>query len=329
MKISFSTVPGNLNVNVGYGNAGFNMIRSLQRLGHQVPFQDPTAKVQIHFSQPSWYDFEESQHKIGYTPWESSELPEGWLERFNEIDELWTPSPLIAKWYKEAGVTTPLFVYEHGIDHIWANRRRTPGPVLKFLHMGEPAPRKGGQLAVDAFRDAFGDQTDVHLTVKSHGTARVRAYDGHGNILGTVQHTYNNVSLMEETLDESELVALYHDHHALVYPGYGEGFGLIPLQAIASGMPTICTGAWAPYERLILPELTLSATLIDSPWPRMHPGKVFQPSYDDLVKAYRTVYDNYNLVAGKAYKMGFRAHTEYDWDNLTRDAFAHVVEKFS
>jgi glycosyltransferase involved in cell wall biosynthesis len=329
VKISFSTVPGNLNVNVGYGNAGFNMVRSLQRLGHEVPFQDPTAPVQIHFSQPSWYEFEDSQYKIGYTPWESSELPEGWLQRFNEVDEQWTPSPLVANWYKEAGVTVPLHVYEHGIDHIWENKRRWPARPLKFLHHGEPAPRKGGQMAVDAFRDAFGDSTDVHLTVKSHGTARVRAMDKSGNILGAVHQVYKNVTLIEETLDESELVALYHDHHALVYPGYGEGFGLIPLQAIASGMPTICTGAWAPYERLILPELNLHATLVDSPWPRMHPGKVYQPDYDNLVEAYKTTYQRYDVLAGKAFKTGYRAHHDYDWDHLTESAFAHVVEKFS
>lgn len=330
MKISFSTLPGNLNLNVGYGYAGFNMVRALQRLGHEVPFQDPSALVQIHFSQPEWYEFSPHQYKIGYTPWESSGLKEGWLREFNAVDELWTPSPLIARWYKEAGVTTPIFVYEHGVDHIWENKRRSwqPGETMKFLHHGEPAPRKGGQMAVDAFREAFGNQKDVSLTIKSHGSASIRAKDREGNILGTVQHTFKNVSLIETMLPESALVELYHDHHALVYPGYGEGFGLIPLQAMATGMPTICTGAWAPYERLLLPELTLSATLIDSPWEFMHPGKVYEPSFDDLVKSYRSVYENYHALAGKSYKNGFKVHEEYDWDRLTENAFEHVVEKF-
>lgn len=330
MKISFSTVPGNLNLNVGYGYAGFNMVRSLQRLGHEVPFQDASVPLQIHFSQPSWYNFEDHQYKIGYTPWESSGLPTGWLERLNEIDELWTPSALMGNWYKEAGVTAPIHIYEHGVDHIWSNqRRREPKGALRFLHHGEPAPRKGGQMAVDAFREAFGDSKDVHLTIKSHGTATVRAMDRRGSILGTVNHKYSNVSLIEKMLSESELVALYQSHHALVYPGYGEGFGLIPLQAMATGMPTICTGAWAPYERLLLPELNLSSTMIDSPWPRMHPGKMFKPSYEQLVESYKAVYENYNTLAGQAYRNGFKVHEQYDWDALTESAFAHVVEKFS
>jgi glycosyltransferase involved in cell wall biosynthesis len=330
LRISFSTLPGNLNLNVGYGYAGFNMVRALQRLGHQVPFQDANCPVQIHFSQPNWYEFEDHQYKIGYTPWESSGLPFGWLEAFNKVDELWTPSPLMAQWYEEAGVYVPIKVYEHGVDHIWRNsrRRRQPGEQLKFLHHGEPAPRKGGQMAVDAFREAFGNQKDVHLTIKSHGASTVRAKK-QGHIIGTVKEMFSNVSVVEKMLGESELIQLYLNHDVLVYPGWGEGFGLIPLQAMATGMPTICTGVWAPYQRLLLPELTLSATLMDSPWPDMHPGKMYEPSYEELVNAYRKAYEDFNSLAGKAYKNAFKVHEEYDWDNLTENAFEHIVEKFS
>lgn len=330
MRISFSTLPGNLNLNVGYGYAGFHMVTALQRLGHTVPFKDGEAKVQIHFSQPEWYEFEEGQYKIGYTPWESTGLKEGWLREMNQLDELWTPSPLIARWYKEAGVNVPIFVYEHGVDHAWTNNRRRlePGQTLRFLHHGEPAPRKGGQMAVDAFREAFGNQKDVHLTIKSHGTATVRAIEKNGDIYGTVDEMFNNVSLYEEMMEEDELISMYQDHHVMVYPGYGEGFGLIPLQAMATGMPTICTGAWAPYERLLVPELNLDATLVDSPWPFMHPGKMYEPSFDDLVKAYRNVYTNYNKFAGKAFLNGYRVHQEYDWDTLTEKAFEHIVKRF-
>ena len=327
MKISFSTVPGNLNVNNGYGYAGFNMIKALQRLGHEVPFKDPTAKVQIHFSQPTWFDLEDHQYNIGYTPWESNILPEGWLRGFNSCDEVWTTSPLIAKWYKEAGVEPPIFVYEHGVDHNWSPYRRRRDGVLRLLHHGEPAPRKGGQMAVNAFREVFGNRDDVHLTIKSYGETWVRAKDRSGSIIGPVT-IYNNVSLIEQNLDESALIGLYHAHHALVYPGYGEGYGLSPQQALATGMPTICTEAWAPYKDYLIPELALDSTLIDSPWPMVHPGKMFEPSYENLVESLRELDRNYDRYAGKAFRNAYRVHDKYDWDNLTREAFAHVVEKF-
>lgn len=328
MKISFSTIPGNLIRTIGYGYAGYNMVCALQRLGHQVPFQDPSAKVQIHFSQPEYFDFHPGQYKIGYTPWESTGMPEGWVDTFNTVDELWTPSPLIAQWYEDAGVKTGIKVYEHGVDKIWSPRRRRPERKIRFLHMGEPAPRKGGEMAFRAFRDAFGSRDDVHLTIKSNGASTVRYKDKSGSIIA-LPTDFNNVSVITQVLDEPLLVNLFHEHDAFVYPGWGEGFGLIPIQAMATGMPTICTEAWAPYARFILPELRLGSQLVDSPWPFMHPGQMFKPSYDELVDMYRYTADNFNRLAGNAYRESFNIHQDYDWDRLTEDAFAHIVKKFS
>lgn len=317
-----------MRINVGYGYAGYNMITSLQRLGHDVPFQDPTAKVQIHMSQPAWYEFFKGQYKIGFTPWESSELPEGWREDFNTLDELWTPSPLVARWFEEAGVTVPIFVYEHGIPPEWVPVQRNLTGPIKFLHVGEPAPRKGGQMAYEAFLDVFGKSNEATFTIKAHTNSGIREFDKEGSIIG-IPDDRPGVNVIREILSGSDLINLFNNHDCLVYPGYGEGYGLIPLQGIASGLPTICTTAWAPYERLILPELALSSKVIDSPWEVIHPGTMFEPSYTDLVAAYKHVANNRESISGKAYKNAFDAQREYNWDSLTEKAFAHIIKMFS
>lgn len=329
MKISFTTVPENFRMDVGYGFAGFNMVRALQRLGHQVPFSDESAPVEISFCQPHWDVWSGTKaYRIQYTPWESSVLPEGWKEYFNCVDEVWTPSPIVANWYKEAGVVSPIKVYEHGIGHDWKPLRRSLNGPIKFLHHGEPAPRKGAQMAFQAFREVFGDSSEASLTIKSAGASTVREFDRDGSIVA-LPDDYPNISIVDKMIEVEDLITLYQEHDCLVYPGWGEGFGLIPLQAIGTGMPTICTSAWAPYSRLLLPELSLSSKVVESPWPVIHPGQMFEPSYDDLVRAYKHVANNYDRVAGTAYKNSFIAHKEYDWDYLTERAFRHVVEKFS
>lgn len=325
MKISYSTIPGNLRLDNGYGVAGYGVVTALKALGHQVPFKDPTARVQIHFSQPEWYDFSDGQYKIGYTPWESTGLPVGWLEAFNDLDELWTPSPLIASWYREAGVEVPIKVYEHGVDHIWEPVRRRRRNVLKFLSVAEPAPRKGGQMAYDAFREAFGDREDVHLTIKAFNRSTVRAHGPERN----PAMAHKNVSVITRPYELEELVFLFQSHDAFVGNSYGEGFGLPHLQALATGSMTICTEAWAPYKRFLLPELALGSKLIDSPWPHVHVGKMFEPSFDDLVNAYKAVDENYDQLAGRSFKNAFQVHKDYDWVSLTRDAFEPIVQKFA
>lgn len=332
MKISFTTVPANIGTHNGYGIAGYNVSSALQRLGHEVPFQDETAPVEIAFSQPIYDSWSSNrQYRIQYTPWESTELPAGWLEGFNKADEVWTPSPLIAQWYKDAGVTQPIKVYEHGIEQIWFGalhqRKREDGPFV-FLHHGEPAFRKGGQEALNAFRAVFGNSTDVHLLFKSWGHSRVRAMEDGENI-GAPDEVYDNVSIIRTDVPEINLVSLYKHAHAMVYPGWGEGFGLIPLQGMAAGLPTICTEAWAPYKDLLLPDLRLDSTLTDSPWQNVHPGKMFKPDFKNLCEIMKHTYENYDELAGQAYRKAFAVAERYNWDRLTEEAFADITRKFT
>jgi len=337
LKISFTTVTANIGTHNGFGVAGYGVSSSLQRLGHEVPYQDPTAPVEIAFCQPTYDEWSgKKAYRIQYTPWESTELPAGWLEGFKKVDEVWTPSPLVAQWYEDAGVKG-VHVYEHGIDPVWFGarheRQRKDGP-LNFMHHGEPAFRKGGQEALDAFRKVFGDSKDVHLTFKSWGHSRVRAMEDvyeHGEPVnvGAPDEVYPNVSIIRQDVPEANMISLYSQADVMVYPGWGEGFGLIPLQGMAAGMPVICTEAWAPYADLLVPELRLGSTLVDSPWPEVHPGKMFQPDFDQLCEMYEYVYDNYDEVAQTAYTKSYAVELVYDWDTLTSEAFLPIFKKFS
>ena len=319
MDISFNTHPSNLSLTNGYGVAGYGMLVALKELGHEVPFRSTTAPVEIAFCQPEWVTWSNPDaYHIQYTPWESTGLPEGWLDHFNNnCDEIWTPSPLIAQWYRAAGVVKPVKVFQHGIDHVWSPR---PEPVetsmLTFLHHGEPAPRKGGQMTVDAFTELFGGSPDHLLVVKAAGRAGIDT--------GGVK----NIKVITREMTQAELINLYQSVNAVVYPSYGEGFGLIPLQAMAAGVPTICTEAWAPYSEFLIPELRLGSKLIDSPWPHIHPGMMLEPSYDDLITSMLSLEREETKHTSAARANSIDIHRSYDWKRLTEQAFEHIVERF-
>lgn len=324
MKISYHTVEENLDRTRGYGNAGYQVVRNLQALGHHVPFNDPSAPVQISFAMPTQYEFHSGQYRIGYTPWESTKLPPGWLERMNQCDEVWATSHWVAEVYRKSGVKPPVKVYHHGLDTKWQPHKRTiDDGVVRFLHIGEPALRKGGQMAVDAFREAFGDREDVHLTVKAYGTSHVALWDN--GRLANLRDQYKNVTVITDTLLSDELLALYHDHHIMVYPSYGEGFGLIPLQALGTGMPVICSDDWAPYRRY-LRELKLYGSYAHSPWV-YHPGSVFHPDYDMLVGLYRYAASSAKDLLDEFYSQTADVHYDFNWINLTKEAFKHLTDK--
>jgi len=325
LKISYHTVVDNLDKTRGYGTAGFQVVTSLQALGHEVPFDDPDAPVQISFCQPSHYKFNEGQYRIGYTPWESTELPDGWVDAMNACDEVWATSDWVATVYHNAGVTVPIKTYHHGLDPRWQPVKRTGNEKIKFLHVGEPALRKGGQLTVDAFRAVFGDRDDVHLTIKAYYQHYLRVWKD-GKVV-PLEGAYNNVSVIKENLHFSELQELYASHDVLVYPSYGEGFGFIPLQALGSGMPVICTDGWAPYEKFLGP-LRVTGRMDRSIWV-LHPGDVYYPDYEELKQSMAFAAHDIEFIRGYYYAQAKDVHAAYDWKTLTEEAFAPIVSMFA
>ena len=329
MNISYSTPVVNIRGETGYGYAGRSIVNSLISLGHFVPFQDPKSPVQLNFSQPDLFKLHRGQYQIGYTPWESTVVPKRWHEMMNHCDELWTTSDWCANIFEDNGFKN-VKVFPHGIDPMWTSKKRERKETLKFLHIGEPAPRKGGQVVVDAFSYLFGNKPGYSLTIKCFNQNTTRIYNNYmdKNIIGVPNELYSNIHINNKVLKDEELVRLYHDHDVLVYPTYGEGFGFIPLQALATGMPTISTYDWAHYKDYIGP-LKLKSEIVDSPWDYMHEGKVFEPEYQHLLELMRDVDLNFKAYSAYYYTQSTKIHEEYNWLQLTNNAFDHIFKKFS
>lgn len=329
MKISFTTLIANITDKNGYGTAGLGIVESLKSLGHEVNFQDPDAPIELAFNQPIYDTFGHTpgQHRIILTPWESSGLPEGWLEKFHEADEVWATSQTVKRWYEEAGVKGDITVYPHGISKIWTDarkRRRASSRPLRFLYVGSPAPRKGGQMVYDAFIENFGNDPNYQLTIKAYGMTEIR-HKVNGRIVAEAGAFSENITVLKDMVSTEEMVEIFKSHDVMVYPSYGEGWGLIPFQAMATGMPTISTAAWADYHHLMVPELKVDSKVIPSPWPHIHPGNMFEPSYDNVVESMRWVADNFETAAGIAYKNSYLLEKEYDWTNITQKVFEKFV----
>jgi glycosyltransferase involved in cell wall biosynthesis len=322
VKISFQTNPGDVGkTQSGYGVVATAIQQSLLRLGHEIT---PDADIEFLFCQPQFHPDYRGKYRIAFLPWESTQLKPGWREKLNQCNEVWTPSSLIKQWFRIDGVRSPIFIYEHGLDPIWRKRkRRRPGDKIKFLHVGSPQPRKGAQMTFDAFRAAFDGRTDVERTIKCNQHTEVRHYDRRGSIIGTVDSGLNT-ALSKDIIDYAALPQFMANFDVLVYPSYGEGFGLIPLEAAATGMPVIITDEWAPYRDYLNKELFISTKLIDSPWPQIHPGSMLQPDFDVLVDTLRYVADNFAGVSARAYSAAPAIWNHYDWDKLTKEAFGQT-----
>ena len=329
MRISLYIPRSGLNPAIGFGYAAQNIVKSLHQLGHEVRWSNAKSKIQLNFTQPHLFKFHKNQYQIGYTPWESTGMRKDWTDRFNECDEVWATSTWNSEVFKNNGVNKDIKVYPHGIEDIWTAYKRKVGDVFRFLHIGEPAPRKGGSNVLEAFVKLFGNNPQYRLTIKAHNAHTLRTYDKFGDVIFPDQQ-YSNVTIISDEYDATNLVNLYHMHHCLVYPSWGEGFGFIPLQGLATGMPVISTYDWAEYENYLGP-LKLKSKLTSETLPKSigdpHAGQMFKPDQIHLEEQMLDVTENFRAYSGYYFAQSTEIHEEYNWIKLTKNAFKHLEEK--
>lgn len=324
MDISFFTNPGDLHTHGGYGICGFNIVTSLQKLGHTVPWDSAEAPVQFNFCFPSVFvdHLRPGQHQVHLAVFESTKLQPDWYETLAEVDEIWTASEWCKQIYEDNGFKVTK-VFPHGVESIWKPKKRIINDKVRFLYEGGAA-RKNAQLVFDAFKTAFGNSTDVELIMKEKYSSDVRKYQN-GRIVGLPD---GNVKIITKVYEQEQLVQLFHASHVFVSASSGEGFGLPALQSLATGIPTIATEECAPYKRYLF-DLGLKSTYIDSPWPEMHPGQVLKPDFDDLVDKLRFTKDNVESLLPIFHKQSFEVHTEYSWVDNTKKAFNDLTNRFN
>jgi glycosyltransferase involved in cell wall biosynthesis len=108
---------------------------------------------------------------------------------------------------------------------------RAPGP-LRFLFLGAVTARKGAPLLVDAWRRLALDDAELWMVGSITASDRALVPELPGlKVLGQFPHR--------------ELPDLLRQCDVLVFPSYCEGFALVLLEALASGLPIITTDATA------------------------------------------------------------------------------------
>lgn len=319
-EISWFSPPG-IGVSNGYGYAAIETIKALQRLDVNIPFQSDelsfnrktNSKCHISFVQPIFYQGTPDQFRVGYTPWESSRIPDEWIPRMREMDEIWTPATWVADIYRSYDVNATIRYVPHGFDpEVWKISQRYQKDSFTFLHVGGPTERKGGQRVVDAFIDLFDGDKNVHLIMKSNGPseARVRL----GGVFGNAGH-HPQITIFDENMSLDQLAKLYEKADCLVYPTNGEGFGLIPFQGIASGLPTIITDATAcaDFAHYGIP---LKASVC--PGFGVHIGDWYEPDPDHLRELMLDVRENFDKAKEHAIHSAIILRDKFTWDHIAK-----------
>jgi glycosyltransferase involved in cell wall biosynthesis len=177
--------------------------------------------------------------------WEESGLSPDWVRSFNaNLDGVAVVSRFVEKVFRDNGVSLPIAVVGNGVDHVdrieQVPYRGDIGKGFRFLHVSSCFPRKGVDVLLEAFVQAFPNDPEVTLVIKTfpnpHNTvaqqvARLQRENPGGP----------GLVLIEKDLPAGQIVDLYKRCDALVAPSRGEGYGLPMAEAMWFGKPVITT----------------------------------------------------------------------------------------
>lgn len=302
----------------GYGRAGRELKEALIEADVEVLDKAQTC---LNFCMPPNYKYKKKT--IGYTPWESTQIPESWLVGLNRVDDLWATSSWVASLFEKV-TDRNVFVLPHGISESWTPiRHYGNNRPFTFLHVGEPALRKGGDILLEVWQKVFANNKHVKLLYKCQKYTVARVKDAYGSLIASPA-SMNNVQVIDTTFCDAEMWKLYALSDCMVYPSRGEGFGLIPFEAMATGLPTILPlfGGTSEFAHFGYP-------ISNSRWVKSdaneHPGLWMDHDRDELADLMLHIYTNYDRYSGQAYKNAVLLHSEYSWKKIAQMAIERIV----
>jgi glycosyltransferase involved in cell wall biosynthesis len=175
--------------------------------------------------------------------WEESGFPLRHVKDFNtSLNLITVTSRFVAKTLRDNGVHTPMFVVGNGVDHIARPTAEEAPPRLRgpfrFLHLSSGFPRKGFDILLRAWIEAFAKDQDVELVVKTFDNPHNEIPEALRQF--RIAHpVHAPITLIQDDMDAEELRRLYLSIDALVAPSRGEGFGLPLAEALWLGRSVV------------------------------------------------------------------------------------------
>jgi len=250
------------------------------------------------------------QKTLLMTNYESTVPPRDGVDLCNSFSAIVVNSSWNRESFWDSGVTRPIHVVPLGIDcDDFPNRPFHNGPFT-FITGGRiihGLVRKGISDVIRAFLMAFEGNNNVRLIVKiSEDDPLESVSDG-------------RIQVIRKYLTTRQLSILYGQSHVFVTATRGEGWGLMPHQAMATGRPVIAP-FWAGIGEYADEScgFPVEYSLADCYGPYAGHGQWAVPNIYSLIDQMRFAYDNPSEVAIRGHNSVERARF-FSWDKTVND----------
>lgn len=196
-------------------------------------------------------DYLKGKYNIAYWAWEQSEPPDSWRAALADFDELWVLSSFCVEAFAAIShvpvLKMPLSVLAKptGVSREQLGLRKNAFLFVFAFDFVSTFERKNPIAVVEAFKNAFVDQKDVHLFIKSINGWMLK--DEMQRLKDAIGGT-SNISFVDRVWDRNEMNGLIENCDCYVSLHRSEGFGFTMAEAMSYGKPVIATDYSANTE---------------------------------------------------------------------------------
>jgi glycosyltransferase involved in cell wall biosynthesis len=285
----------------GYSNSARLMTRELERIGIGVSQTYKGQKIGFLFHNPYSLPSMRTEYKILYTMFESDKLPDDWMEPLEYADKILVPSTWCQSVFKKAGFeaeVVPLGYDNDMFQPVERSLKEETHDNFTFLHYNAFNIRKGFPEVFKAFVKEFRQDEPVRMIFKSTLDRMP---------LPILHAQYPNIEMIMGKVSDYELSEIIARSDCFVFPSRGEGFGITPLETMATGMPAIVPNAHGISEYFnaeVMYEVNVKETCpgLYSRYKNQDVGNMVVCDIDHLAAQMRYVYEHQKEAREKGRK---------------------------
>ena len=228
------------------------------------------------------------QIKMGYTSWETTEIPYGSYYGSKKILEdlnlLLVPNEWNKKLFSSANKNIQILPLAY--DHWAASQTRIKDDYFTFLCEGTLTLKLNVGLVISAFLSLYKDDPSTRLILKTDS-----------GTLGHLQFPYENLEIIDKIYRPKQYLELLKRTDIFIYPASADSYPVPLLNALAAGIPTI---APSHSNFQYLPTIALNNHKL-KPAQRYSDkfedvGNYFDINYEELKKTMSEVRDENKLL---------------------------------
>lgn len=265
---------------------------------------------------------------VFHTMVEANRLPALWRDMVNRVGLVWVPSKFCEDVFRTGGVTVPIMRTGYAVEGTPVRRQNHDGPFRVLAWGDSLASRKNILLAIQVFIDANlpNSELEVKLNLGDFPIPDLMWTDSNN-----IDHP--NIHIYHGNWEKDRLTNWLHSGDVGIYLSGGEGYGLMPKEMMATGLPMISVINTGMHEYL------RHTDVLYVPSDKMVPSPFFNRSYRETgfemhtpdmeaaVAHLRWAYGNREAL----YDLGMRGSTSAlkdTWDLIGQEAYNKLRTHF-